>query len=517
MRVRLLDIGLCGMAGALQGLSIALPVQVSHSPSWWLQILGMLMFLYVLQKTPHALLATWIYGSSWMGASCWWLYVSMHTYGGLNSFVSFSAVVALSAVLSLYYVGCIAIYRSVIKTKINTNFQSQHAPVMFAALWTMAEVARGTWWSGFGWGGIGYAHIEGPLSVWAPWVGVFGTTAIASYLCAACAGFIGTARNSPINIATLASIVLLTIGLNTLNPEFTKSNGVIDVAVLQGNIPQDEKFADHTGVQKALTWYPQTLKQQTKSLVIAPETAIPLLPQQLPKGFLEQIKPPKEAGEEAQQLAILIGLPLGDPHQGYTNSVVALTSKAQTPWQYDKHHLVPFGEFTPPGMQWFTEMMSIPLGDFKKGSVNTPSFSWRQQEIAANICYEDLFTEELAKRFDGTHPAPTIWVNFSNLAWFGNTVAMDQHLHISRMRALEFERPFIKSSNTGITAVVNHKGEVTHQLDRLKPGVLLAEVEGRTGTTPYAYWSARWGVLPIWLLCGLWVVWCAYKGRKLRK
>jgi apolipoprotein N-acyltransferase len=252
-------------------------------------------------------------------------------------------------------------------------------------------------------------------------------------------------------------------------------------------------------------------------LVIAPETAIPLQPQQLPKGFLDQIKPSQEGGEQAPQQAILIGLPLGGLQQGYTNSVVAFTSKAQTPWQYDKHHLVPFGEFTPQGMQWFTDMMSIPLGDFKKGLVNTPSFSWRQQEIAANICYEDLFTEELAKRFDGTHPAPTIWVNFSNLAWFGDTLAMDQHLHISRMRALEFERPFVKSSNTGITAVVNHKGVVTHQLDRLKPGVLLAEVEGRTGTTPYAYWSARWGVLPIWLLCGLWVVWCAYKSRRLRK
>jgi apolipoprotein N-acyltransferase len=512
-----MDFGLCGLAGALQGLSMALPVQVGHSPSWWLQMLGMLMFLYVLQKTPHAFLATLIYGSSWMGASCWWLYVSMHTYGGLNGFVSFSAVAALSTLLSLYYVGCIAIYQTVIKSETSTNFQRKNAPGLLAALWTLAEVARGTWLSGFGWGGIGYAHIEGPLSVWAPWLGVYGTTAIASYLCAACAGFIGAARTSHKHIRTLAAVVLLTLGLNVFKPEFTQSNGFIDVALLQGNIPQDEKFADQTGVQKALTWYPLTLKQQTSSLVIAPETAIPLLPQQLPKGYLEQLKPTQEGADQATQKAILIGLPLGGHQQGYTNSVVALNSKAQTLWQYDKHHLVPFGEFTPQGMRWFTEMMSIPLGDFKKGLVNTPSFSWRQQEVAANICYEDLFTEELAQRFDGTHPAPTIWVNFSNLAWFGDTVAMDQHLHISRMRALEFERPFVKSSNTGITAVVNHKGEVTHQLERLKPGVLLAEVEGRTGTTPYAYWSARWGVLPIWLLSGLWVVWCAYTSRRLRK
>lgn len=510
-----MDIGLCGLAGALQGVSIALPVQVSTSPSWWVQMMGMLMFLYVLQKTQHALLATLMYGASWMGASCWWLYISMNTYGGLNGFLSFTAVAALSTVLSLYYVGCIAIYQSFTKSETSSNNQNKSDPRLLAALWTMAEVARGTWVSGYGWGGIGYAHIEGPLAVWAPWVGVYGTAAIACYLCAASTGFIGAARASQKNVSTMTIIVLLTIGLNALKPEFTESNGVIDVALLQGNIPQDEKFTAQTGVEKALTWYPKTLKAQTSSLVIAPETAIPLLPQQWPKGILEQLTPKQEAEEQTHQQAILIGLPLGSLQEGYTNSVVALTSKEQMPWQYDKHHLVPFGEFTPQGMRWFTEMMSIPLGDFKKGKVNTPSFSWKQQEIAANICYEDLFTEELAKRFDGTHPAPTIWVNFSNLAWFGNTLAMDQHLHISRMRALEFERPFVKSSNTGITAVVNHKGEVTHQMDRLKPGVLLAEVEGRTGITPYAYWSARWGVWPIWILCGLWVAWCAYQKRRV--
>ena len=500
---------LCCLAGALQGFALALPLQESHSPNWWLQMLGMVMFLYVMHKTEHPQLTTLIFGSSWIGTSCWWLYVSMHTYGGLNGAMSFSAVAALSTVLSLYYVGCIAVYRLLI----NKNLQNEHAPGLFAALWTMAEVARATWLTGFGWGGVGYAHIESPLSVWAPWVGVYGTTAITSYLCAVCAGFVGGLRTSPMSFLTLTAMVLLTLGLHVIKPEFTQSNGVIEVALLQGNIPQDEKFAAQTGVAQALAWYPETIKQQTISLVIAPETAIPLLPKQLPDGFLEKLKPTHEAGESDQQQAILLGLPLGNVQQGYTNSVVALTSKDQTSWQYDKHHLVPFGEFTPQGMRWFTDMMSIPLGDFQKGKVNTPSFLWSQQQIAANICYEDLFSEELAKRFDGTYPAPTIWVNFSNLAWFGDTLAMYQHLHISRMRALEFERPFIKSSNTGITAVVNHKGEVTHQLERLKPGVLLAEVEGRTGITPYAYWSARWGVWPVWILCGLWIACCAYQNR----
>jgi apolipoprotein N-acyltransferase len=161
---------------------------------------------------------------------------------------------------------------------------------------------------------------------------------------------------------------------------------------------------------------------------------------------------------------------------------------------------VPFGEFIPPFFRWFTELMNIPLGDFNRGALRQAPFEWQGQKLAANICYEDLFSEELALQFSQADQAPTVFVNVSNLAWFGQSQAMDQHLSIARMRALEFSRPFVLATNTGLTAIVNHQGQVTHRLPRDTRNVLVADVEGRTGLTPYARWMARFGLWPLWVL-----------------
>jgi apolipoprotein N-acyltransferase len=190
---------------------------------------------------------------------------------------------------------------------------------------------------------------------------------------------------------------------------------------------------------------------------------------------------------------------LGDINTGYTNSVIGLKPAQSQPWRYDKQHLVPFGEFIPPFFRWFTALMNIPLGDFNRGALRQAPFEWQGQKLAANICYEDLFSEELALQFSQADQAPTIFVNVSNLAWFGQSQAMDQHLSIARMRALEFSRPFVLATNTGLTAIVSHQGQVTHSLPRDTRQVLVAEVEGRTGLTPYARWMARFGLWPLWI------------------
>jgi apolipoprotein N-acyltransferase len=168
------------------------------------------------------------------------------------------------------------------------------------------------------------------------------------------------------------------------------------------------------------------------------------------------------------------------------------------PYRYDKHHLVPFGEFIPPMFKWFIRMMNIPLGDFNRGAVGQDSMVWAGQRWAPNICYEDLFGDELAARFIDPAAAPTVLVNISNIGWFGNSVAIDQHLHISRMRALELGRPMLRATNTGPTVIIDHQGQVTHSLPRHTRGVLQGQVQGRSGTTPYAWWAARLGLWPLW-------------------
>ena len=145
------------------------------------------------------------------------------------------------------------------------------------------------------------------------------------------------------------------------------------------------------------------------------------------------------------------------------------------------------------------------LGDFSRGVLNPPYFVVGAQRVAPNICYEDLFGEELARRFAVPARAPTVFANVSNIGWFGDSIAIDQHRHISRFRTLEFQRPMIRATNTGATAIIDHRGQVLAELPRHTQGVLLGRVEGRSGITPFAWWAAHAG---LWPLLGLALLVC---------
>lgn len=468
---------------------------------WPLQILALAALAWTLQRAAtwkQAAAYGWLFATAWLGATFWWLFIALHTYGGLDAILAVIAVAALAAALAIYYATACGIYWQLANKK---QLGASHAnPLLFAGLWIAAELARSTWLTGFGWGAIGYAHVNGPLAAYAPLIGVYGMGLLAAWIAMLmAAGWRQANAAKALAVAVLVVPFLLPQHLG----EWTTANGKIPVTLLQGNIPQDEKFEAGLGVPQALHWYGEELQRTRPGLVVAPETAIPLLPQELPEGYWEQLQKHFASGQQAA----LLGIPLGNYALGYTNSVVGLAPGVTAPWRYDKHHLVPFGEFIPPLFKWFIRMMHIPLGDFNRGDVGQPSFAFQNQRLAANICYEDLFGEELGVRFLDADQSPTIFANVSNIGWFGDSVAIDQHLNISRMRALEFQRPFVRATNTGATVIVDHTGRVTASLPRLTRGVLEGEVQGRAGVTPYAWWVARLGLWPWWLLIGVLVAW----------
>jgi apolipoprotein N-acyltransferase len=481
------------VAGLLQAASIAAPWD--GRPQWWLQLLSLAMLAWLLQQPgswKRAGLIGWVFATAWLTGTYWWLFISMHVYGGLPSILAAVAVVGLAAFLGSYYAAASAAFKALDRS--NGFLRG----LLFASLWTLAELARVVWFTGFPWGAGGYAHVDGPLSALASYVGVHGIGFMAALL-----AFVlsllprGEALRSWRYWAAVGGAAALLAACNfAAQPAATPvAQPRLSVALLQGNIPQDEKFEGGTGIPLALEWYGRQFQASTAQLVVAPETAVPVLPQQLPAGYLDALRARFSSGQQAA----LVGIPLGSFDAGYTNSVIGLKPGADV-YRFDKHHLVPFGEFIPPLFKWFTRMMNIPLGDFNRGPIGQPTFDWQGQRLLPNICYEDLFGEELAARFVDPAAAPTIFVNVSNIGWFGDSIAIDQHLQISRMRTLEFERPMLRATNTGATVIIDHRGVVTHSLPRLTRGVLTGEVEGRHAITPYAWWVSRFGLWPVWLL-----------------
>ncbi|WP_082755016.1 apolipoprotein N-acyltransferase [Variovorax sp. PAMC 28711] len=491
------------VAGLAQALSIAAPW--NGQPLWWLQILSLAFLVWQLdairqRAEPNAwrrgLGYGWVFTTAWLCGTFWWLFISLHTYGGLAAPLAVIAVFALAAGLALYYATACACFVAFAPAG------RAWSALFFAALWTVGELLRNSWFTGFPWGAGGYAHVEGPLAPAAAWVGVYGMGALSAAIAAALAM---TVRRTPgaasaKRLLPLAGVVAMLLvptalkGVSDVAGDATLARGKLGVALLQGNIPQDEKFIPGGGVATALRWYGEQLGAPRASLTITPETAIPLLPSQLPNGYLQGIAERYSTGQQAA----IVGLPIGNGDT-YSNAVLGFQPGQTTTYRYDKHHLVPFGEFVPSVFRWFTNLMNIPLGDFRSGGLGQAPFLWQGQRIAPNICYEDLFGDEIGANFRDDASAPTLLLNVSNIAWFGDSIAIDQHLSISRMRSLEFARPMVRATNTGATVVIDHHGRVTHQLPRLTRGVLEAEVEGRAGRTPFARWVSTFGLWPLWI------------------
>ncbi len=462
---------------------------------WWpLQIfaLALLFFRILSQVSPRmAAQAGWLFGSASIAAGTHWLYVSLHVYGNLPSVLAIAAVLLLAASLGLLY--GIALYFAV---RLSLAFQAPAimALLILPACWMLADWTRGWIFTGFPWLVTGYAHTQSPLLGFAALIGVYGLGWLAALMAGAAALLVHVRGQHRLALWLLVALPLAGIVLHQIR--WTEPKGeVLSVRLLQGNVPQDMKFTA-SQLQASLSLYQQLITEEPADLIVTPETALPVLPYDLPPGYLDELA--NFAQTNGSQL--LIGLPWTTAPGIYLNSVLGIGQVDAHAYRYDKHHLVPFGEFIPPGARWFVDLMTIPLGDFGRGDLVQPAFRVKDQWVLPNICYEDLFGEEIAAQLyaavERNAPVPSLLLNVSNIAWFGNTIALPQHLQISQMRSLETGRPMLRATNTGMTAVIDARGEISEQLPTYTQGGLAAKAQGTQGITPYV----RLGnVLPVGL------------------
>ena len=456
---------------------------------------GLYLLLRSAQSKRQAAGIGFFFGLSQFLTGVSWVYVSMHDIGGMPMLLALVATLLFAAYLAIYpllagagFALCLA-GRSASQALSTARLDSGlFRPLLFAACWLLTEWLRGTLFTGFPWLNLGYTQTPpSPLAGYAPILGGYGLSFMTAWLAGLCGEFWLRLRNtgwhwsSSLNPQSLVFAALITGGALLQPVQWTQPEGSpLKVSLLQGNVPQSMKWQPEQYVQTLITYF-QLARNNPATLIVLPETAIPSMLSEAPAEFLQDLH---RIGQE-QRGNILMGVPTGETSKErswYANSAVSM---GIDPLQvYNKVHLVPFGEITPPGFSWFLKLIQMPLPNFTAGEADQPLMQLSHQKIAVNICYEDIFGAAIAQRAEDA----TLLVNMSNTAWFGDSLAQPQHLQIAQVRALENGRPMLRATNTGMTAVIGPQGERQAVLAAFTRNALVTTVQGMRGTTPYQRW-----------------------------
>ena len=478
-------------------------IPLGFAPLGWylipiLSIATFFLTLYYAEKRRRILLG-WLFGLGQFGAGVSWVMISIHLYGS-------DAGLSLSVLVMFLLVATLALYPALIGW-IASRFGSLNPESFFIVLlpssWLMTEWLRSWLFTGFPWLNLGYSQIDSPLSGYAPIIGVYGV----GWLSALSAGLIAclwflASRKKIFAVASLLAIWLCGALLGPL--KWTTSIGEpLNVAVVQGNISQDLKWKPDQRAATLALYVDQTEKNKNADLVVWPETAIPDFYDHVESDFLR----PLAQKLREQNTSLLTGVPLLDREDGwqYYNTVISLDELGAF---YKKVHLVPFGEYLPL-RDWLARTLAflpIPESDFSSGSVDQPLLYAAGYPIGVSICYEVAFGEQIIQGL----PEAALLVNVSNDAWFGDSLAPHQHLEMARMRALETGRYLLRATNTGISAIIDHQGDVKAQSQQFKTQTIRADIQARTGSTPYVLL----GNFPVILLGGVVLTIGIFRGRK---
>jgi apolipoprotein N-acyltransferase len=446
----------------------------------WLIIPGLGILIHLIFLNKHYFKYGWIFGLGYFCNALWWIFISLHDVGGMVAPLAIFAVFALSAYLAIF---------PALALKLSSYITHPLWKVLsIASLWTICEWLRGQLFTGFPWAGIAETQVDGPLYAWAPIAGGLACT----WAVLAIAGFISQSKKSiSTKLIVVVSFISFSQALGFI--PFTQAIGEpIEVTLIQGNFPQTLKF-DPQHTQNQINFYKKTIEEQKSGLIVAPETALPIPYELLPDSFFTDLH------NNNPQKNILLGVVGKSPLGQYSNSALGLQTNKDN-YKYDKSHLVPFGEFVPWGFQWFVDAVKTPLGNFHRGPKNQAPFVIEHGNESINagvmICYEDVFGDEIAARQRDASSKHHLWINLTNLAWFGDSQASEQQLRLAQLRSMETGIPTLRATNTGVTAIVNHRGQVVAQLPEFQQSILKNHVQPYSGITPFV----TWGNIPILLL-----------------
>ncbi|NNM12873.1 MAG: apolipoprotein N-acyltransferase [Gammaproteobacteria bacterium] len=474
------------LAGALMPFGFA--------PFYWIVpsmlSVAAILFLWQQQTPQQAKVSGFIYGFAAFLIGSYWTYISVGTFGGAPVWLALIVMLGLVSIMAAYYSGL-----GYVLTRWFSHMRLSRLTWVFvvAALWTLMEWIRGWFLSGFPWLNLGYLSLDTPIAGYAPLGGVYFCTFVWVFVIASLPSMFSASKTW--NIGMGASLIALFVSGYFLNQaQWTVDfDNEISVALIQGGVSQDKKWLPEQ-LPKTMELYARlSVEHADADLMVWPEAAIPSVRQNVVQYF-NSVK--ARLGDDTSLLVGMLDRLPNENGDDIYNGLLVIDSDLNTSKEqaYYKDHLVPFGEYFPvPGFirNWL-RMMNLPYSDIKRGGKKQPVLQLNDLQVGAFICYEDAYTD----RVNAMLPQAYLLVNISNDAWFGGSLAPHQHLQITRMRALETERPILRATNNGITAVIDKKGNIVSTVEQFKPQVLRAKVQPVKGATPFV-------MLGNWMIVGL--------------
>ena len=462
---------------------------LAFEPFGWSLLAPVLLLplLYIcLTATPRdaAGHAFW-FGFGLFLTGTYWIYISVHVYGNAALWIALLLMVALALLMAtIVSIGGWLISRL-----------SQGEPWLLLlvgpAAWVFAEWVRGWILTGFPWMALGYGQIDTLLAGWAPVLGVYGVSLM---LVLSTSAILATlmASNGRERVMGLVALVLpwLVGGLLAL-VDWTEADGrPLKATILQAGVSQDKKW-DRDQLRPIMEFYHSaTLSAADSDIVLWPEVAIPAVNDQV-ESFIARVESDARSNGQTVLFGILERSFERSEEGRIYNSVMLVGSDERQ--SYRKRHLVPFGEYfpVPAAVREWMKMQNLPYADLAKGDDVQPLLTAADgTRFGVAICYEDAYGAEQLYAF----PDAGILINVSNDAWFGDSIAPHQHLEIARMRSLEFGRPALRSTNTGISAFIAADGDLVQAGRQFEPEFLTGNLQPRRGMTPYAS-SGNWPVI----------------------
>lgn len=463
---------------------------------WWPLTLLSVALLWVSlegKRPTQAAKLGFAFGLSAFGIGVSWLHVSMHQYGGTPLWLAVLMTAAFVAFIALF---------SALQTGASSWLAGKRrlTPWLFASVWLLVDVLRGYFLTGFPWLYAGYTLIDTPLANLATLGGIWLLT-FAVILLSALLGQLWRWKNTH-KIKWLcrasAAFALAVIAIMSPANRYVEAAGdPIPVALLQGNIPQDLRWITQMRLATRDIYAKLSDQVPPHHLEIWPESAL--------TEFYHQAKPfltERAALAEAKNGALVVGIPTYDTNDIWQRGRIHNTIKVLSGGEgdYHKQKLVPFGEFVPfeEQIRGLIPFFDLEMSSFNHGNTNQSNLIAKQVAIAPSICYEIMYPELVAKQALNSN----VLITVSNDAWFGTSAGPHQHFQMARLRAIETGRWLLRSTNTGITAIINEKGKVVKALPQFERDLLLGHFTPLSGLTPFS----RWGSWPIWLFASLGVL-----------